>query len=611
MILRPEPEIAEEFSLNRDILCYVDENQRPDNRSFQTIEKLLASDKSRLVDDVVFFVSDSDLTDSVCKDYMERSGRKVITFSWRDVEAGHEDFAHEIVRQFLYSRDFFDVRDPVSTDAQFFARYKLVDDLFDSLKMGQNSGIFGLRKIGKTSVLERLLKRNDTANAFRVALLDAQAPEIMKNDAAGVALEICREFNNSWARQNNRPLRNDIPQTANLIEASRYLREFINQLVGQGKPLLLVIDELERVLPSQSRLANPWNTEYLDLWRLLRSISQTMNQKFVFLVASTNPYFVESAKFEGEDNPLYRFLRTIYLPMFGTNDLSDMLRKLGKPMGISFSDDAIEAIYDEYGGHPFLSRQLCSAIARDLLDRPLLVESRHVNKTIEHFRAYSREDLDAVLKVFSDFYPDEYELLKILNDDERRAIKRLEDQPIAAKHLLGYGLLEKTRNSYRFTMAALPPYLETRDAREYRKPQLPDVCDTRHAVIQGYMNQIEPALRNLVMVQMRASYGPVWQDELMKHMQAGAVAKIETMGSLTPTAFMEETYVSDLVQVINGNWKQFSNFFTKREEFRVQAKALTDLARPMSDHRKKSMCQDDAAYMRAHDACLWFRDAII
>ena len=448
--------------------------------------------------------------------------------TWK-LSGSTRDFSYELLRQFLYNRDFFDVSDPVSSDGQSFPHgLKLVDYVFDNLSAGQNAGIFGLRKSGKTSVIKRLLVRNAMTNRFRVAQLDAQIPLISKNDAAGVALEICRSFNASWAKHHNAPFRRDIPTSGSMVDASRYFTTFIQSLGEQGKRLLVVIDELERILPNQARSSN-WNTDYLDLWRLIRAQSQTMSGQFVFLVASTNPYFIESAKFAGEDNPIYRFIRAHYLSMFTGEELAEMLRKLARPMGITFADAALEAIHRYFGGHPFLSRQLCSAIASDLPQRPLHVDEANVQRTIQRHAAGFRDDLDAILKVFSDFYPDEFDLLTVLGKDERKAIELLGEHAHTAAHLLGYGLLMRTKNSFRFGMEALPPYLKMPRTKEFIVPEHPDKTRERHLTLQGHMNNIEPAISQPCpgsikgqlrqSLAIRASTSPLGLGENRKHGQ--------------------------------------------------------------------------------------------
>jgi hypothetical protein len=609
LFLRPDAEIAQQFGLNREILCYVDDMQRLDNRAFAMISALLDRPDLRLIDDAAFFISDASNAGALSQDYMETTGRKIIFCTWQQIIAAHEDFIYELLRRFLYARDFFDVSDPVSQDGEFFARYKLVDDIYDGLCDGQSSGVFGLRKIGKTSVLERLLNKNDVSQRFRAARIDAQIPSINHNDAAGVALEICRAFNSSWARTHGQAFMKDVPKTLPIVDASRYFDDFIRRLCGQGKKLLVVIDELERILPSKRR-QTIWNSEYVDFWRLLRSVAQNQTGQFVFLVASTNPYFVEAAKVNDEDNPLYRYLKTRYLQMFTVEELGFMLRYLGKPMGIAFEDGAIDEIHKEFGGHPFLSRQLCSAIGKDLPERPLTITDRQARRSIESHRVATRSDIDAILKVFADFYPEEFETLKSIQEDERATLRSLQQNSVAARHLEGYGLLNKTKNSYKFSMAALVEYFKGTPPTEYKVPEVPDKARDRHLKLQGAMNRIEPLLRSFIMAQFKATYGAEWQAKFVANCSPVTRDRLESLGKLDGVGLLEEALITDLLSVINAHWSIFARIFESREQFNKQNRNLVDFARNVADHRKLETASDDAKFLKANDACEWFLEKL-
>ncbi|HUZ48980.1 MAG TPA: hypothetical protein VMW12_04445 [Candidatus Dormibacteraeota bacterium] len=609
LFLGPTARISSEFNIIREVLFYADESTAFTSKSFQNITRLLDDNKLRLMQDVVFVASQDVRAEKLCAEHIEETGRKLIYCSFADLQSAGEDFAAELLRRFLYSRDLFDVSDPVSTDEQFFARYKLVDEIYDALVSGQSSGIFGLRKIGKTSVLERLRKKNDLTGKFHIAYLDAQSPEVYRNDPAGVAYEIARAFNRSYAQRHGQPFQKDVPSGGNLLDASRFLRDFLTRLIAQSnKPLLVIIDELERILPTSSS-TNAWNTQYIDLWRLMRSESQIRAGKFVFLVASTNPYFAEVANVAGEDNPLYRFIKARYLTPFGVDDLAEMIGKLGQPMGVSFQREAVESIHEWFGGHPFLSRQLCSAIARDLPERPLIANARNVDISIESNGSQFRGDLDAILKLFSDFYPEEREILQELAEDERKALKMLEDRPLAGQHLIGYGLIRKTKNSYKFNMAALPPYLITVPPPEFKQDDIPEAGRERHLRLQSRMNSIEPALRMLVFGRLQGEFGGNWFSAVqMKNVDR---ERIEQKGDLNNLELIEETFLTDLLSTILHHWKLFSKVFISRTEFLQNQKRLAESARPISDHRKIQMCADDAQYLAASDACLWFEQKVL
>jgi hypothetical protein len=609
LFLSPDAAISQSFNINREVLFYVDESTAFTSRAFATIVSILDANRTRLTQDIVFVASQDPRAPALCAEHLEQTGRKFIHCNLAEIQAGDQDFAAELLRRFLYSRDLFDVRDPVSSDDQFFARFRLVDELHDALLHGHSSGVFGLRKIGKTSVLKRLRMKNEWSRSFQIAYIDAQQPTIYDNDPAGIAFEIVAEFNRTYARAHSRPFQRDLPTRGTLVDASRFLNDFLSRLLASTSvPLLVIFDELERILPTRSP-TNKWNTQYVHLWRLLRAESQSKPGKFVFLVASTNPYFVEEASVAQEDNPLYRFIKPRFLNPFSIGDLTEMVEKLGRPMGVGFDGGAVEAIHAWFGGHPFLSRQLCSAIARDLPERPLNVTERDVELAIRRHASHFRVDLDAILKVFSDYYPEERQVLQELAKDERKAVKALDERPLAGQHLLGYGLIRRTKGSYRFCMEALPKYLVEVPPTEYKSKEIPDEVRTRHLLLQQRLNQIEPALRMLVLGRLQGEFGKEWFRVFQ--MKASERERIESKGDLNNLQLMEETFLSDLLSTILHHWKLFLKVFVSRQEFQKQQRRLIEIARNSADHRKFQICADDAQYLAASEACEWFEERIL
>ena len=58
-----------------------------------------------------------------------------------------------IFQNYMYARDLFSFESPIKKDISFFGREDILLLFIDRFRQGQNSGLFGLRKIGKTSVL--------------------------------------------------------------------------------------------------------------------------------------------------------------------------------------------------------------------------------------------------------------------------------------------------------------------------------------------------------------------------------------------------------------------------------------------------------------------------
>ena len=53
-----------------------------------------------------------------------------------------------------------------------------------------------------------------------------------------------------------------------------------------------------------------------------------------------------------------------YIPGFDYTQTREMVRKLGKIMGIKFDEGVYTRLVEDYGGHPFLVRRVCSKIGK-------------------------------------------------------------------------------------------------------------------------------------------------------------------------------------------------------------------------------------------------------
>jgi len=294
LYLRPDNAMKEAYGLEREVLCVVSEYEELEVRTLDSANDLIDRAGLRLEQDVFFLISSAKNAERLCDQYSKQHGRRIVFAPWVDIESAHETYPDELLRSFFFNRELFHQTTAVSVDGQFFGRDNVVTEILDNLRNGQNCGVFGLRKIGKTSVLERVRKMNAINRSKRllVAYIDAQRPEINTASSAGVAFEIMNAFNSSWAQLHGQgPFEKGIRLQANVADASRQLGDFISRLIASSnQSVLLIIDELERILPS-TVVHTHWKTEYLDLWRMLRATHQQVSGRLVFLMASTNPFF--------------------------------------------------------------------------------------------------------------------------------------------------------------------------------------------------------------------------------------------------------------------------------------------------------------------------------
>ena len=117
-------------------------------------------------------------------------------------------------------------------------------------------------------------------------------------------------------------------------------------------------------------------------------------------------------------------------------------------MGLKFAPEAINHIQKHYGGHPLLTRLACSIFNAQCNDRALTRPIEvSIAKLLEGQDERDNELVFYCRHVVSElrqFYLDEYEMLELLACGQVLDFLELDSQMDTTKHLVAYGLIEKT-----------------------------------------------------------------------------------------------------------------------------------------------------------------------
>jgi tetratricopeptide (TPR) repeat protein len=252
--------------------------------------------------------------------------------------------------------DPYDVRYPVSDAVSFFGRESVTDEIINALQMGQSLGLFGLHKMGKSSVLQRLQKKSDFPAAYVYLSRGDSLEGIYKRILKGWSREIRIKYPHvHWP----------VPQITSDSDAKMTFdsaaRELLTQLGSvTNTPLLAIfLDEIEHIVPSQENDEKTLQT-YITLMDSLRGLQQETNNVSL-LVAGIHPSIVRRNYFLGnQKNPLHQVISERFLFPLDSEDCNYMLRSLGQQVNLTYDDEALAYIIQKSGAHPFLARQLCS-----------------------------------------------------------------------------------------------------------------------------------------------------------------------------------------------------------------------------------------------------------
>lgn len=355
------------------------------------------------------------------------------------------------IKQYVYARDLFNLTTPVK-GGQFFGRKTLLQALHGDIKNQRVAGIFGLRKAGKTSVLKQLqvdLESTETITVF----LDLEAfpapptadpvPDIIK-----AATRKLRDVLRS------RDLRtsdlNRLSRDPSIPDFKIALEDVLSRLAGEGLRLVLMLDEIEFLTPSdQIDVAEGPMPQIAQFIAALRSIVQERGN-FTFLLSGLTSAIVEGGRLYGRPNPLFSWAKPYYVGPLSRPEADELATTIGFKMGVEIEPSALKALYDASGGHAFLYRNLASAVV-DRLSEDILrrrITNSDVLYAIGPWRGDIRGSIEEMISHVRRYYPVESILLDALSESSQLFSEMAHDEPQALNHLTDLGLITKSDNNY-------------------------------------------------------------------------------------------------------------------------------------------------------------------
>jgi AAA domain len=187
---------------------------------------------------------------------------------------------------------------PITDPTWFFGRQELLNRLTSILAQGQHGGIFGLRKIGKTSLINQVQQR---FGRTPTALLDCQA---FGTSATEYLQEISSQLTNELSRLGvcGVPAPPDDRHDPDAFR--KHLFDLVQawRALGREEPILIIMDEIDKLFPCENLITEKPHAplfawfpgrlptarsrtsstslvlkEYVRLFRILRGVAQTQN----------------------------------------------------------------------------------------------------------------------------------------------------------------------------------------------------------------------------------------------------------------------------------------------------------------------------------------------
>lgn len=443
--------VAEMFDAHLEIQLVYAEYAEVEPRLLELVQARIATNAR--VDHGLFMIASLD--GDVDRLLRRRRGEfAAIDLHLGDLGSDAPDIRHRM-SDVLTAVDHYDLTTPVHDPSGFFGRTAEFQQIISAIERGQSVGVFGLRKTGKTSLLNYVAgRRRDadravvwvdisgltSADEFRVRLLEGAWKSVSRLPAGQGEMPRMR----TMSRNGELKVGLDLMRVHWLSDLEALSRH------ASGR-LEVFIDEIDQLHPDRSHLGAEANELLVTLTQLRGMIQSAQSDSGLVLVcAGVDPALFERPLLStGADNLLYKLLRLMFLAPLSRDEMAEMVRDLGRRMGVRVRDhEVIDFLFDEYGGHALLTRKACSLAAKqrrkDEIPWHMSLASVESSALQDEEGSPFRQAAE-ILTSFGEWFPEEAILLRDLwsADSEDRELGNMlyADNPRLLAHAGPYGLV--------------------------------------------------------------------------------------------------------------------------------------------------------------------------
>lgn len=489
----------------------------------------------------------------------------------------------KLLQKKLFARDAFDRTGPVE-GRDFFGRRAIQADLLSQLGKGSSVGLYGLRKIGKTSILHNLAEsaRGKGLNYYfaTIDLLSATRGNrtylyllwVIANElSAQVNLEV---RTSAGLRTIGRIPRFEDVRDARAFEVSldSDLKALAKHLEPSNGRVVIIIDEIELLFPLTD--IREGFQGYEDFLTYLRGLSQ--NNRISIMVVGVNPNISEAQYLgKGRRNPMYGFFSNRYATSMPLEEVREMVKVLGTLSGARFEADAIDRLYAVTLGHPALTRKYCSVLIRDKT-RPVTLTKDDVDKSRDQFLRDESNSLAEMVSVVREYYPEEFAIfVRVAMSESGLPVGEVNRQ--TRSHLQGYQLVHEKDGQLILSNELMRDWFSgLRSAPRMISEDSPPVADPgTQAALDQAIKGLERELRRFIATRLLDKYGVSSEKRIDIGLGAGdakvardrrdqSLRKFQAEEPATQLGLIDYLYMGDLFKLICGpDWALFREAFNQ------------------------------------------------
>lgn len=597
-LIKPVASYQELFNIEREIVVVFSNYESFEPRSLDSFDFVNTKFQDLRIDKICSVLISKDINIESKIRNLLKTGTEyqiVVPFYFNELLENHDAYLiRNRFKDHFYNRDLFAFESALKKDLYFFGRNDLVHKIVSRHRSGENSGLFGLRKTGKTSIIfgiQRVLKAQEELSVY----IDCQDTSFYLkrwNKALKYIIDEIKTQNNIVVL---------ISDNDNYTEdnASKAFEKDILKLHKKCncKRILIIFDEVERIT-FEIASADHWKkgNDFIYFWQSLRALFQRLPDIFTYLIVSTNPKAVETSTMNGIDNPIFAQIPFEYIPPFEVYQVREMVRRLGRIMGLNFDETIYAKLAEDFGGHPFLIRNVCSAINKICpKERPVRIDRTLYDKGKDLFNQDYKPYIEMILNVLKEYYNDEFEMLKFLALDDIATFNEFAKiSKQYTNHLLGYNIIDKNLDSYSFKIESVKQYLV--EINKYKRVNLTN--KEMYKEISERRNTLEPKLRNIIKTLLQAKYGEsIAKSIVLDIFGNGRKNKYNALSYkdiFNPNK--TEIYFEDLKKIITKEWSVFEYIFGRdKEGFNV---CMTAINKYRIDAHAKDITSEEMEYFR-------------
>lgn len=598
---KPNRTVADALLLDREVLTLVINVDDIQVRTIQLAREVISESDGRLDSHLLIVVHADKKGDEKLRAWGREMGVKIVPIF--RAKAGALPPAETLRRnlaQDLFSQDPFSLTGPVLTDSDFFGRKNSALETLRQLQAGRIISLFGIRKIGKTSLINRVVTLAREAGSPKIAMVDCSVDGFNKLSASE-ALKAVAKVAKLAAHRGYAHISDALKRT------DEELGPVFDDLWVQKSdtPLAIIFDEVDYITPSSPTRPH-WRQDFNLFWREFRVVyqeAQRMGSPLSVLVSgvSSHPFRLES--FDGIENAVLHFIPEGYLAPFARDASKSMLKDLCKRCGLVIKDGELDKIAEACGDFPYWMRLAGSYIhkAIDVQGRPLEISPEIILKLLDDFIEVEGADVAKVaLEDLRRKSPESVDLLLKAISTQSLPLgegKLLVRYGFASQHTSGVKVIgSMIREGAKAINPAAPILFAPPVAPPTFAPlnYAPEEWAEELAVLNRRRNLLERKLREFIhfALKLSATKGESWADKVLKALPEKQ--RIE-LAALSGEALLGKLYWKEIAAIITKYWATFESTIGDKKKFETVMDLLND--RPDA-HAKDADAADVALYRR-------------